>query len=213
MDINPNENPTPIEQMTPYEPKRKSRKLIIGILTGVFLLLFAGYMGLWYMKGQSERSGSENVPKRAANVQPISPKNKLTTDPCKILTSAQLKEFSFKVSPSPMFDPERPDCGFNPIKGSIPGIVIVGTNWAGLQNLAEYYDTKTGFKMFEPTTILGYPAVYNEVAGHKADCRLSVETSDTQVLSVYVDIGKEAQDEACALAKRVAVAVIANLKQ
>ncbi|HEX6359726.1 DUF3558 family protein [Actinophytocola sp.] len=130
-------------------------------------------------------------------------------EPCTSLTSAQLSSFTVNPPGRPHTEP-GPGCGWFGAAQSVAVSWLLG-NEGGLS------DTYRGRELeayFEPTMVEDYPGVFvdandNRATGH---CGIVVGVSDT--LAFYATVASRLDAEgSCALAKQVAAAAIATVKE
>lgn len=144
--------------------------------------------------------------------------SKVLTDPCAVLTAAQLT--SFGVSTPGRGDTESeiaktvgPLCLWtaDPEVDSTIGVAWQSGNKNGLSDLYRMRDDQ---EYFVEATVEGYPAVFSSEIDNRdgGDCSITVGVSDA--LTFFADeTGMLDADGACARAEQVAAAAIATLKE
>lgn len=142
---------------------------------------------------------------------------KFLSQPCAVLTQAQLDSFGVSRPGEPDTDSEiakvsGPGCLWHarPEVNSTIDMSFVTGNKKGLSDI---YRGRSRFKFFEETTVDGYPAVFNDPSDGRphGDCNITVGISDTLAFRAREEGGLVGQ-AVCDRAKQVAAAVIATLK-
>ena len=143
--------------------------------------------------------------------------SKFLTDPCAVLTPAQLAEFGVSTpgrgdTDSKIARAAGPICTWT-ADTEIPS--VIGVTWqSGIKKgLAHLYEVRDRWEYFEETTVEGYPAVFNSALDNRdgGDCYISVGVSDTLTFNAS-ETGRLDAEGACARAKQLAAAVIVTLK-
>lgn len=143
--------------------------------------------------------------------------SKFLTQPCAVLTQAQLTVFSVSR-------PGKPDTEGAVAKNAGPGCVwhtgapldstiSIGFMTGNKKGLSDTYRGRSRFEYFEETTVDGYPSVFNDIVEGRpsGQCNLVVGISDTLTFLAREE-GRLVGQAVCDRAKQVAAAVIATLK-
>jgi hypothetical protein len=143
--------------------------------------------------------------------------SRFLTDPCSVLTPAQLTTFGVSQPGNADTDSEiakaaGPICTWH----ADPEIdSTIGVTWqSGNKNgLADMYRMRDRWKYFEETTVEGLPAVFNDSLDNRdgGDCTISVGVSDTLTFRAS-ETGVLDADGACARAKQVAAAAVVTIR-
>jgi hypothetical protein len=157
----------------------------------------------------TESSGSAPTESEAPKVANPLDASAFLAAPCNTLTSAQLSDLAVKPPGRPQSEP-GPGCGW------FGDTQSVGIGWL-LDNKGGLSDTYRGRELeayFEPTVVEEYPGVFvdsidSRGTGH---CGIVVGVSDTLTFYATVDSRLDAEG-ACALAKQVAAAALATVKE
>ncbi|GAA0253265.1 hypothetical protein GCM10010492_62380 [Saccharothrix mutabilis subsp. mutabilis] len=139
---------------------------------------------------------------------------KFASDPCTILTPAQL-------SPLGTFDPaERedspngPGCawiGTDVLKDSTYRIVLVTKG----PTLESYRENSKSLKVFRDATVAGYPAISYDTASGTKDCTTVIGSSDKDAVVVQANIAPEDKANAgkpCDASEKLGATVVGILK-
>lgn len=144
--------------------------------------------------------------------------SRFLTDPCAVLTRAQLTGFGVSKPGEPDTDSaiavhSGPGCVWvaESEVNSVIGASFLSGNKNGLSDTYRGRDRFDGY--FEPTTVDGYPAVFNDIGDGRpqGDCNITVGISDTLTFRAAEHGGRDAQG-ACDRATQVAAAVIQTIK-
>lgn len=134
------------------------------------------------------------------------PKDARGVDPCRLLTAPQLDALGLTGG-------RREDssglvaCGWN-AKDHLYGVGNTIDTEPGRQGLTGTYSRRSGYALFEPLEIDGYPAVRAELVD-TGDCTIYLGLSDTQVVDVST-ISSGLKDT-CSITKRAISAMLTNL--
>jgi len=139
------------------------------------------------------------------------------SQPCAVLTQAQLEGFGVSRAGEPDTDSEiarasGPGCLWH-ARPEVDSTIDVSFLTGNKNGLADTYRGRSRFKFFEETTVEGYPAVFNDPSDGRphGDCNITVGISDTLAFRAREEGGLVGQ-AVCDRAKQVAAAVIATLK-
>jgi hypothetical protein len=143
---------------------------------------------------------------------------KFLTQPCAVLTPAQLAQFSVREPGEPDTDSEiaknsGPGCLWErqdtPLGSTLDMSFLTGNK----KGLSDTYRGRSRFKFFEETTVEGYPAVFNDLSDGRSNgnCNITVGISDTLTFRAR-EGGGPAGQVVCDRTKQVAAAIIATLK-
>lgn len=142
--------------------------------------------------------------------------DKFTADPCLSLTATQLSDFSADPQGRRVETGNGIGCQWNAGADKLTGIganfypkITDGLSHIYQQNAAGFF--KGGY--FQPTTINGYPATFNNVSDNRkgGDCSLTVAVSDQSIFDALI-LGKAGTD-ACKAAANVAKAVLQTIQE
>ncbi|MFC4853597.1 DUF3558 domain-containing protein [Actinophytocola glycyrrhizae] len=140
------------------------------------------------------------------------------TDPCAVLTPAQLATFKVSRPGKPDTDSEiakqvGPLCSWR-ADTEIPSSIGVTWQRGNKNGLGDLYRIRDRYDYFEPTTVDGYPAVFRDSSDARADgdCLISVGVSDSLTFTAG-ESGTLDAHGACDRAAQVAAAVLATLKE
>lgn len=138
--------------------------------------------------------------------------------PCAVLTVDQLKSLDVSKPGKPtttgaVAEMAGPYCGWRNSREPIIGYDI-GFLTGNKNGLSDTYRGRKRFEYFEPTTLDGYPAVFNDGNDHRdqGSCNITVGISDTLALRAGVMASTTVGRESCEHAKKLASAAIATLK-
>ncbi|MGB3339800.1 MAG: DUF3558 domain-containing protein [Devosia sp.] len=144
--------------------------------------------------------------------------SKVLTDPCAVLTPAQLT--GFRVNTPGRGDTESeiaktvgPLCTWT-ADTEIPSVIGVAWQSGNKNGLSDLYRMRDDQEYFVEATVEGYPAVFSSEIDNRdgGDCSITVGVSDA--LTFFADeTGMLDADGACARAEQVAAAAIATLKE
>ncbi|NUT97160.1 MAG: DUF3558 domain-containing protein [Saccharothrix sp.] len=140
---------------------------------------------------------------------------KFTSDPCKILTPANLSALGGTFDPAAREDsPNGPGCGWvgtDVTKDSSYRIVLVVKG----ATLETYRESSKTLKVFREATVAGYPAVSYDTASGTKDCTTVIGTSDKDAVLVQANIAPNDKANAgkpCDASEKLGATVIGILK-
>lgn len=167
--------------------------------------------------GQTTASPTEGGGPGAPRVENPLDASKQLADPCTSLSSGQLRALDMKTTPRPgdkdSFNTLGPYCSWRDSanrENYTVGYIVPNKN--GLADL--YRAQEQGHRAYwEPTTVDGYPAVWEELTDlrDKGGCNISVGITDELHFSVFV--ARAEPSTACEDVKKVAGAVVETLKK
>jgi hypothetical protein len=171
----------------------------------------------------SPTASSRTVPGGSGNAPKIEnplDASKYLTQPCAVLSPAQLQAFKITKPGTPHVDDPvakqaGPYCGWRS-DDAIPFGFDVGFLTGNKNGLS---DTLEGGKKafpgyFEPTEVEGYPAVFNDVADRRPTgaCNITVGISENLAFRAQEQANKSTGARSCDGAKQLAAAVIQTLR-
>lgn len=143
--------------------------------------------------------------------------SRFLTDPCAVLTPAQLATFSVTRpgdgdTESEIAKAAGPSCAWHadPAASSTISVALMSGNKHGL---ADLYGMRDESEYFEETTVEGYPAVFNDPTDSRDEgiCNIHVGVSDALAFFASEN-GTLDADGACSRAEQVAAAVIVTMR-
>lgn len=164
-------------------------------------------------------STSKNDRYGAPDVQNPLDASKFLPQPCAVLTAEQMKPFNISKPGKPtttgaVAETVGPYCSWTSEDEPTSRGFSVGLLPGNKNGLADTYRGRKQFKYFEPTTVDGYPAVFNDGidARPSGSCSITVGISQTLAFGASETSGKGVGPGACEGARQLASAVIATLK-
>lgn len=143
--------------------------------------------------------------------------SRFLTDPCSVLTPAQLTGFGVSTpgrgdTEGPIATTVGPLCGWT-ADTEIPSTIGVAWQSGNENGLSDLYRTRDRYEYFEETTVEGYPAVFNDSIDSRdeGDCTISVGLSDALTFTAG-EIGRLDAVGACARAEQVAAAAVVTMR-
>ncbi|MFC5107557.1 DUF3558 domain-containing protein [Kibdelosporangium philippinense] len=147
--------------------------------------------------------------------------SKFLSQPCTVLTPAQLQSLTLPVQGKPDTDSQvaktaGPSCLW--INNDTPSFAIsigfLTGNKRGLSDTYRGHEQGAFPGYFEPTSVDGYPAVFNDLSDGRAggDCTITVGVSDTLTLRVSHQGSRFTGAAACDRAKQAAALGIQTLR-
>lgn len=148
--------------------------------------------------------------------------SRFLTQPCAVLSAAQLKVFNISKPGVPHIDDQvakssGPYCGWRTDDEPVFRAFDVGFITSNKHGLA---DTIRGGReafpgYFEPTEVEGYPAVFNDLVDGRAGgaCNITVGISDTLAFRAAEQADRVRGTRSCDGAKQFAAAVIKTLRE
>jgi hypothetical protein len=167
--------------------------------------------------GRSTPTSSGGAPKVST---PLSA-GKYLPQPCTVLSAATLQTYKITKPGTPDVDSEvaktaGPSCTWTSDDQPISKTYNVGFLTGNKNGLSDTYrGGKKAFPgYFEPTEVVGYPAVFNDLidARNNGACNVTVGISDTLAFRAAVTFPTQAGATSCDSAKQLAAAVIETLK-
>jgi uncharacterized protein DUF3558 len=159
-------------------------------------------------------SGDQD-PDKAPKVEDPLDASSFLDQPCAVLSQQQLAEFSVTRPGEPtttgaVAENAGPYCGWHADPG---GSISVGFLTGNKNGLSDLYRDRANFEHFEPTTVDGYPAAYNNDPDLRAegDCDIAVGISDSLAFHA-LEQGRLDAEGSCERARQVAAAVLETLK-
>ncbi|KOV82700.1 DUF3558 domain-containing protein [Nocardia sp. NRRL S-836] len=200
------------------------RGIAVGTISAIAVLLAAGCGGGGTAgtpaptpTSQSSGSGGDTTANGAPKVKSPLAWDRYRSDPCSVLTTDQLAALGVpgvtgKVNPTS----PGPSCIWQGQVSSQSIAPSVGfpTGDGGLDYL---YEAKDTYKLFQVLpAVQGYPAVLASAADQRAsgNCAMAVGITDSQIVSLTVQISKQAPRYAdpCGLLTEIANQVVTNIK-
>lgn len=167
----------------------------------------------------SETTTSSEVPTGSAPevVDPLGAAGFLT-EPCAVLTQAQLATFDVSSPGVPtttgaIAENVGPYCTWE-AAAELASTIGVGFLTANKNGLSDTYLGRDQFDYFIPTTLDGYPAVYADGVDHRdsGTCNITVGISDTLAFNA-LEFGRLDAQGSCDRARQLAAAALATLKE
>lgn len=160
-------------------------------------------------------ASGEQDPDRAPRVDDPLDASPFLDQPCAALSQQQLAEFSITKPGVPtttgaVAENAGPFCSWPNDTGGI-GVGFLTGNKNGLSDI---YRDRANFEHFEPATVDGYPAAYNNDPDLRSegDCTIMVGISDSLAFRV-TEQGKLDAEGSCDRARQVAAAALETLKK
>ncbi len=136
-----------------------------------------------------------------------------STDPCELLTPAQLSQLGFDRGPTPGVEEGFGDaatCSFRNTRSKVAARLALVT----IEGV-EVWTSETAQVHAKPAVVAGFPALVVRTPGLELACNVAVDVAEGQHLDVlYRDDGSATpppRDQLCAGARRVAEAVVTSL--
>ncbi|MGH3492385.1 MAG: DUF3558 domain-containing protein [Sciscionella sp.] len=134
------------------------------------------------------------------------------SNPCKMLSAAQLKSFGVASKGVPSHAAGSPGCDWTTSSENGVGVGIITADKNGLTHL---YQARKVYAYFVPMMIAGYPAVAADTGDQRSQggCPIAIGISDTQVISAQYTVLGSGSSTACAKTKQLGAAMIKHLKE
>jgi Protein of unknown function (DUF3558) len=168
--------------------------------------------------GSAVSSGTSPVGSPLPSTPPVSTPlsvSRIVSDPCSLLTGTQLGVVGLTAAarPTPNHDPIGVGCAWNDRTVGTTGAQTGYDLETGLvHGLRDIYVQKQQMAYWQPVTVDGYPAVFDDPVDQRADgtCRMDLAVSEKDVL--LVDYQGDPGVPACDKAKALGGALITSLK-
>lgn len=141
---------------------------------------------------------------------------KYQQNPCSVLTPAQRQALGNNSPDKPSQGASGPTCQWlDPSTSSSLTVTFFTRTYVRI-GLTGPYQNKSGFQLFQPTQVNGYPAVIGSRTGHGQDgrCAVYVGTADDMLVEFYVSLssGTPGYADACSIAQNEAIAGMTTMK-